>query len=215
LILNRELVSSGSAKGAALLEALTAKDRTSLRGPEGDSRILATLGASRLRFGAHLRGAATSASTTFSALGFAALAPFRLVLETFVGEEHLFAGSKNKLSAALRTLQDPVVIFHEPLSPYPSQRGGWAHFAMSTKYCDETCSPGVPGWGPLGLHMRSCNRNPTSLPNWGLNHESAALRCNEAEVSPLLAAASCAVASAKGLLWLGVSRLASYRSYAS
>jgi hypothetical protein len=97
-------VRSGGAKGAALLEALATKNRTSLRGPEGDSRILATLGAGRLRFGAHLRGAATSASTTFSALGFAALAPFRLVLETFVGEKHLFAGSKNKLSAALRTL---------------------------------------------------------------------------------------------------------------
>jgi hypothetical protein len=96
-------VGSSGAKGTALLKALTAKNRTSLRGPEGDSRIFATLRAGRLRFGAHLRGA-TSASTTFSALGFAALASFRLVLETFVGEKHLFAGSKNKLSAALRTL---------------------------------------------------------------------------------------------------------------
>jgi hypothetical protein len=80
-----------------------------------------------------LGGAAASASTPFGALGLATFASLRFVLEAFVGKKHLFAGSENKLSAALRTLQDPVVVFHEPLSPYPSQRGGWAHFAMWTK----------------------------------------------------------------------------------
>ena len=95
---------SGRTERATLLEALAAKNRASLCGPEGDSRILSTLGTRRFRFGAHLRGAATSTCTAFSAFGFAALAPFRLVLETFVGEKHLLAGRKNKLSAALRTL---------------------------------------------------------------------------------------------------------------
>jgi len=204
---------SRRAQSAPLLEAFAAKDWPSLRGPEGNCRLLSTLRARRLRFRAHLRG--VTASAAFGALGLATFAPLRLVLETFVGEKHLFAGSKNKFSAALRTLQDSVVVFHEPLSPCPSQAGGWAQFALWAKYCGETCSPGVPGWGPLGLSMRSCNRNPTSLPNRGLNHGSAALRCSEAEVSPLLAAASCAVASAKGLPWLGASRRASYRSCAS
>ena len=124
---------SGGAESAALLETLAAKNGTSLRGPEGDSGFLSTLGASGLRFRAHLGSATTASAAPFGAFGFAALAPFRLVLESLVGEEHLFAGSKNKFSAALRTLQNPVVIFHEPLSPCPSQRGGWAHFAMRTK----------------------------------------------------------------------------------
>src|SRR5271166_2277056 len=35
-------------------------------------------------------------------------------------------------------------------SPCPSQEGGCARFAMRAKCRDETCSPGVPGWGPLG-----------------------------------------------------------------
>src|SRR5579872_3921411 len=201
------------AEGAPLLEALATKNWTPLRGAERDCRFLSTLRARRFCFRAHLRGA--SASAAFSALGFTAFAPFRFVLETFVGEKHLFAGSKNKFSAALRTLQHPVVVFHEPLSPCPSQVGGWAHFALRTKSCGETCSPGVPGWGPLGLRTRSCNRNPTSLPNRGLNHGSAALNAAIAEVSPLPAAASCAVASAKGLLSRGASRRASCRSCAS
>jgi len=87
-----------------LLKTFSAKDWTSLRGPEGHCGVLSALGAGGFSFRAHLRGAATSASATFGAFGFAAFAPFRLVLETFVGEKHLLAGRKNKLSAALRTL---------------------------------------------------------------------------------------------------------------
>jgi hypothetical protein len=117
-----------------LLKAFSAKDRASLRGSEGDGSVLSALGAGGLRFRAHLRGAASS--TAFSALGLAAFASLWFVLETFVGEKHLFAGSKNKFSAALRTLENPVVVFHEPLSPCPSQGGGWARFAMPAKCCD-------------------------------------------------------------------------------
>jgi hypothetical protein len=131
-ILLARAADSGGAESTTLLKALSAKNRASLRGPEGDSSFLSTLGASGLRFRAHL-GSAATASAPLSALGFAAFAPFRLVLESLVGEKHLFAGSKNEFSAALRTLQNPVVVFHEPLSPCPSQRGGWAHFAMRTK----------------------------------------------------------------------------------
>jgi hypothetical protein len=88
------------------LKALAAKNGTSLRGTEGDGGVLTALRASRFGFRAHLRGATTSAA--FRALRFATFASLRFVLETFVGEKHLFAGSKNKFSAALRTLQYPV-----------------------------------------------------------------------------------------------------------
>jgi hypothetical protein len=106
------------AESTALLEAFAAEDRTPLCGPEGNCSFLSALRARRLCFRAHLGGAAPSA---FSALGLAAFASFRFVLKAFVGEKHLLAGSKDKLSAAFRTLQDPVVVFHEPLSPCPSQ----------------------------------------------------------------------------------------------
>jgi hypothetical protein len=49
------------------------------------------------------------------ALGFAILAPLRFVLETLVGEEHLFAGSEDELLIAFRALQDLIVIFHTRL----------------------------------------------------------------------------------------------------
>ena len=58
----------------------------------------------------------TAALGPFSLASFATLG---LVLETFVGKKHLFAGSKNEFSTALRTLQHLVVVFHEPLSPGP------------------------------------------------------------------------------------------------
>jgi hypothetical protein len=60
-----------------------------------------------------LCGIAATTSTTFSALGFAAFATLRLILETLVGEKHLLASSKNKLGTAFRTLQHPIVEFHE------------------------------------------------------------------------------------------------------
>jgi hypothetical protein len=97
----RPAESSGS-EGAALLEALAAKNRTSLCGPERHRGVLSALGAGGLCFRTHLGRAA--ASTAFSALGLAAFASFRLVLETLIGEKHLLASGKNKLSAALRTL---------------------------------------------------------------------------------------------------------------
>jgi hypothetical protein len=39
----------------------------------------------------------------------------------------LLAGGKYKLGAALRTLQDPIVIFHEALPLAPKEARGWAN----------------------------------------------------------------------------------------
>jgi hypothetical protein len=101
------------AHGAALLEALAAEDGATLSGTKGYRRFLAALGAIRLGFGAH-RGVSSSstATATFGALGFASLAALGLILEALVREKHLFARSKNKLGATLRTLQDLIVVFH-------------------------------------------------------------------------------------------------------
>jgi len=102
-----------------LLEAFPAKHRPSLRRTEGNRGFLPALRAVRFRFRAHRRGvtAATAALRAFRLATFAALG---FVLEPLVGEKHLFAGGKDELSAALRTLQHPIVIFHEPLSLGPA-----------------------------------------------------------------------------------------------
>ena len=64
---------------------------------------------------------------TLGASCFARLTSLRFVLETLVGEKHLLAGGKYKLGAALRTLQDPIVIFHEALPLAPKEARGWAN----------------------------------------------------------------------------------------
>jgi hypothetical protein len=102
----------GGAHGASLLEAFTAKDWTSLRGTKRHRGFLAALGAVGFGFGAHGGVATPSSAATFSALGFASFAALGLVLETLVRKKHLFARSKNKLGATLRTLQDLVMVFH-------------------------------------------------------------------------------------------------------
>jgi hypothetical protein len=103
----------GRAHGATLLKALPAEHRAALRWPEGNGCFLAALRAVGFRFRPH-RTAAPAAFGSFRLAGFAAL---RFVLEAFVGEKHLFAGSKYELRTTLGTLQDFIVIFHEPLSP--------------------------------------------------------------------------------------------------
>jgi hypothetical protein len=101
------------------LEAFPAEHRASLRRPEGNRCFFAALRAGGLGFRAHL-GGSSSASSAFGTLRLAGLASFGFVFESFVREEHLFAGRKNELSTALRALQDLIVVFHErfPLDPF-------------------------------------------------------------------------------------------------
>src|SRR5258708_2948237 len=101
----------------------SAKFRAALRWPEGDCSFLAALRAAGFCFCAWSRIPSTAA---FRPLCLATLAALRLVFESLVGEKHLFAGGKNKLSAALRTLQYLVVEFHDPAPPGPISGGGRA-----------------------------------------------------------------------------------------
>jgi hypothetical protein len=70
---------------------------------------------------------AACTSATFGAPGLARFASLRFVLKTLVGEKHLLAGGKYKFGAALRTLQDPIVIFHEALPLAPREARGWVN----------------------------------------------------------------------------------------
>jgi len=65
----------------------------------------------------------TAATAALGPFGFAGFATLGFVLEALIREKHLFAGGKNELCTALRTLQHLVVVFHEPLSPGPEDRG--------------------------------------------------------------------------------------------
>jgi hypothetical protein len=94
------------------LEAFTAKNRAALRGPKRDGSFLAALRTIRLGLRAHLEAAPICGTTALGTACLASFTTFRFVFEAFVGEKHLFAGGKYKLGAALRALQDPIVIFH-------------------------------------------------------------------------------------------------------
>jgi hypothetical protein len=107
-----------------------------------------------------LRGAATSTAATFRALGLATLASFWFVLETFVGEKHLFAGSKNKLSAAFRTLQDSIVVFHEPFSRGPERVREMGTFRTVGQLICGNLSTGEAGLGSLGPKYTKLQQNP-------------------------------------------------------
>jgi len=74
-----------------------------------------------------------AATAALGPLGLARLAAFRFVLEAFVGEKHLFAGGKNEFSAAFRTLQYSIVVFHEPLSLVPWRAREWADFVPESR----------------------------------------------------------------------------------
>src|SRR5229473_5503810 len=103
----------------SLLEAFPAKHRPPLCGTEGDGGFLPALRAVCFRFRAH-RGGVAAATAALGAFCLATFAALGFVFEPLVGEKHLFAGGKNELSAALRTLQHSIVIFHEPLSLGPA-----------------------------------------------------------------------------------------------
>jgi hypothetical protein len=125
--------------------------------PEGNCRFLPALRARRFGFGAHLCGIPAATPTTFSALGFAALAPLWFILETFVGEKHLLASCKNKLGTAFRTLQNPIVEFHVSAPPEnPLGQGEGAVFYLGPG-CKWTCASGMPGTDPMGLAIEELN----------------------------------------------------------
>jgi len=112
-----------SSHRAARLEAFTAKYRAALRWPEGNRGFLPALRAVGSCFGSW-SGTSSAATAAFRPFRLATLAALGFVLETLIGEKHLFAGGKNKLSAALRTLQDLIVEFHDPAPPGPVSGGG-------------------------------------------------------------------------------------------
>ena len=97
------------AASPVLLKARAAQHRPALRRLEGNGGLRAALRARRARLGPHpLRSA--------RALRLALLAVFGVVLELFIVEKELLAGRKNKLGAAVDTLQDSIGEFHGRLA---------------------------------------------------------------------------------------------------
>ena len=92
---------------ATLLEALPAKHRSTLRRSERYGGFPATLGT--LDGGFH---PIVAPSQSLLATTLAGFTPFGLVPETLIREKDLLAGCKNKLCAAIDTIQNPVPIFH-------------------------------------------------------------------------------------------------------
>jgi hypothetical protein len=97
-----------------LLKALAAVNWTTLCRLERDRGLFSALRTSRLRFGS-LKTIALARSYCIRAFRFAGFASLGLVLEALVGEEHLFAGCEHKFRAALRALQNPVLVLHVTL----------------------------------------------------------------------------------------------------
>jgi hypothetical protein len=106
---------SGGGGGLLLGEAFTAEDGAILRGAEGDSGLLATLGAGRPSFDARevvgvaqgLRG-----SENGDPLGFAVLTALGRILELFVVEKQLFPSGENKVGTAVDAGQYLILKFH-------------------------------------------------------------------------------------------------------
>jgi hypothetical protein len=105
-----------------LLKAFTAVYRSALGRPKRNRCFFSALRTNRLGF--YALGVSRTRPIALSAIGLACLAPFGLILEASVREEHLLARGEYELSAAFAALQYFVVIFHM-LLPGPSlQRSG-------------------------------------------------------------------------------------------
>jgi hypothetical protein len=108
--------SGSGGRSAPLLEALPAKDWTTLRRLEGDGSLLAAARTIRPSF--HLRViAGRGGSYRGGPFGLAGFATFRFVLELLVVEEQLFTSCKHEVGAAVYTLQNLVLEFHGELLP--------------------------------------------------------------------------------------------------
>ena len=102
----------GSSGRLALLEAFTAKHRTSLRRLKGHRGFPLATGADGFRFHPLISAAVLRKSQSLGALAFAGLAAFGFVLELFIVEEELFPGSENKISATIDALENLVLELH-------------------------------------------------------------------------------------------------------
>jgi hypothetical protein len=107
-----------------------------LRGLEGNRGFLAALRAYR----GGLDTLAPVPAQHVAPLGLTGLAPLRFILETFVSEKELLAGSKNELCSAIATLEDPIPVFHAQLP--------WSNRASSVPLL----APAKNGGGFRGSH---------------------------------------------------------------
>ena len=87
-------------------EAFPAKDRTPLRGLEGNCGLPAAL-----RTGGHSFHFSKTRGTRTLALVLAGFAALGLILEVLVMEEVLFSRSENKIGATIHALEDAVLKF--------------------------------------------------------------------------------------------------------
>jgi hypothetical protein len=101
---------TGRAHRSPLLKTFAAIDGAPLRGLERDRCFLPALRANGLGFDS--LNARRSRSIALRTVGLARLTPLGFVLETLVGEKHLFAGGENELSSTFGALQDLIVVFH-------------------------------------------------------------------------------------------------------
>jgi hypothetical protein len=168
------------AHGAPLLKTLAAKDRASLRWAKRDGGFLPALRTTSLGFRAH-RAAVSAAARRVGALGLASLAALGLVLKALIREKHLFAGRKYKLGAALRALQNLVMVFHGSVPPETPIGGNAQNFARKAGTHRKTCTPKDRA-GLLGACERvSATLNFRSLPDRGLNHGAGRRALDELE----------------------------------
>jgi hypothetical protein len=98
-----------------VLETLAAQHRAALGRFEGNRCFGAALRAGGSRFGP---GAAPARRT----LGLAGFASFRVVLELFIVKEQLLPGCENKITSAIRTLQNLVDVVHPAYLAPPQTR---------------------------------------------------------------------------------------------
>ncbi len=91
-----------------MLEALAAVDGAPLRQPEGNGRFLPTLGTSRGRDRPH-----RARGSWLASLGLTSLASLGLIPKALLRVEKLFPGGEHELSAALRALDNLVLILHQ------------------------------------------------------------------------------------------------------
>src|SRR5260370_36408502 len=109
--------------GSPLLKTFAAEYGTSLCRAKRNGGFLPALRTTGLGLRTH-RAAVRAAARRLRALGLAGLAAFGRVLKALIGEKHLVAGRKYKLSATLRAFQNLVMVFHgsgPPLRPQPER----------------------------------------------------------------------------------------------